>query len=529
MNTNMKRSVNKWGMLAFMSVLLAAAGVTVATPDYALPGEKPGFPLPNHVDQHTINEYSFQEIYRWGEALFNAPFNRLDGVGANLSLDEDITIRFSRTPRADLPGFLINPRRPDGPESQNCAECHRAGRVTGGSNVFNESRDPYRTADPSQYILRNTSHLAGAGALQLLAEQTTIELMAVRARAIAGAQESGDPVTMELVSSNNVHYGRITAFADGTLDLSQVKGVAPDLVVKPYHLKGEVPFLRFLVSASTDVTIGMQGPERVQDGVDADYDGVVNELTVGDHTALTVYIAARERPVSKLELHKYIGGKYRLDRKQIHKIKKGERIFEKVGCADCHTPKLILKDPIFREPSSSPFHRFSAEHFPFLTGADPLDYGLDPANPVTFDLRNNPTVTCEWRRHGGKWGNIAGQRFDTKHRDRKCFNQFETDGNGNVIVRSYGNQKRYDMGPKLAEAVDEFGDGISTWRAKELWGVGDTGPWLHDGRATTLPEAIWWHGGEAQEVRDRYFELPVDQQEAVIEFLKSLVLYIPDA
>jgi CxxC motif-containing protein (DUF1111 family) len=31
----------------------------------------------------------------------------------------------------------------------------------------------------------------------------------------------------------------------------------------------------------------------------------------------------------------------------------------------------------------------------------------------------------------------------------------------------------------------------------ELWGVGNTGPWLHDNRAGTLREAILLHGEDA--------------------------------
>ena len=48
--------------------------------------------------------------------------------------------------------------------------------------------------------------------------------------------------------------------------------------------------------------IGMQAVEFTGDNVDGDGDGVVNELTVGDITALTVYLAAQPRPTTKMEL-----------------------------------------------------------------------------------------------------------------------------------------------------------------------------------------------------------------------------------
>ncbi|HSM13876.1 MAG TPA: di-heme oxidoredictase family protein, partial [Thermoanaerobaculia bacterium] len=55
-----------------------------------------------------------------------------------------------------------------------------------------------------------------------------------------------------------------------------------------------------------------------------------------------------------------------------------------------------------------------------------------------------------------------------------------------------------------------------------LWGVADTAPYLHDGRATTLEEAIEFHGGEAQGARDAFLALgPADRDELLV-FLGKL-------
>jgi CxxC motif-containing protein (DUF1111 family) len=72
------------------------------------------------------------------------------------------------------------------------------------------------------------------------------------------------------------------------------------------------------------------------------------------------------------------------------------------------------------------------------------------------------------------------------------------------------------------------GTGASVWRTRELWGVGSTGPWLHDGRATSLKDAILFHGGEAQESRDQFAALRKSEQAQVTKFLQSLVLFKPD-
>jgi len=48
--------------------------------------------------------------------------------------------------------------------------------------------------------------------------------------------------------------------------------------------------------------VGLQGIELVGQGVDGDFDGVTDELTVGDLTSLTVYFAAQPRPTTQVEL-----------------------------------------------------------------------------------------------------------------------------------------------------------------------------------------------------------------------------------
>jgi CxxC motif-containing protein (DUF1111 family) len=61
------------------------------------------------------------------------------------------------------------------------------------------------------------------------------------------------------------------------------------------------------------------------------------------------------------------------------------------------------------------------------------------------------------------------------------------------------------------------------WRTPPLWGIRDSGPYLHDGRAETLEQAIALHGGEALMTRNRYFQLSREARIEVQSFLKSLV------
>jgi CxxC motif-containing protein (DUF1111 family) len=60
------------------------------------------------------------------------------------------------------------------------------------------------------------------------------------------------------------------------------------------------------------------------------------------------------------------------------------------------------------------------------------------------------------------------------------------------------------------------------WRTPPLWGVADSAPYLHDGRADSLDRAIELHGGEAEDVAARYKEMAYPDREAIIAFLKTL-------
>jgi CxxC motif-containing protein (DUF1111 family) len=60
------------------------------------------------------------------------------------------------------------------------------------------------------------------------------------------------------------------------------------------------------------------------------------------------------------------------------------------------------------------------------------------------------------------------------------------------------------------------------WRTPPLWGVADSAPYMHDGRAKTLQEAIRFHAGQAATSAQRFAQLPVGEQMQLVSFLKSL-------
>jgi CxxC motif-containing protein (DUF1111 family) len=80
----------------------------------------------------------------------------------------------------------------------------------------------------------------------------------------------------------------------------------------------------------------------------------------------------------------------------------------------------------------------------------------------------------------------------------------------------------HDMGEELADGIAQGLATGSEFRTQPLWGVIAVGPYLHDGRADTLDEAIRWHGGEGDQARDAYEALTQAERDAVLEFLASL-------
>ena len=62
----------------------------------------------------------------------------------------------------------------------------------------------------------------------------------------------------------------------------------------------------------------------------------------------------------------------------------------------------------------------------------------------------------------------------------------------------------------------------SEWRTPPLWGVADSAPYLHDGRAATLEEAIRLHSGQGARSAGNFAGLKSAEKAQLIAFLKAL-------
>jgi CxxC motif-containing protein (DUF1111 family) len=94
------------------------------------------------------------------------------------------------------------------------------------------------------------------------------------------------------------------------------------------------------------------------------------------------------------------------------------------------------------------------------------------------------------------------------------------DGILQVTPEHYGKRVFQTMSGYLAK--QDFESSRNKIRTAPLWGVRLRPRLMHDGESLTLRDAIRRHQGEASEVSRRFERLKKEDQDAIIEFLKSL-------
>ena len=450
-----------------------------------------------HFSQSGIEQgkYTLEELIEHGRMLFTASFNTLDGAGRPIRTGDDQT----RPRREGIDGF----NRISGPDANACSGCHNLPAVGGGgdnvANVFslsqrfdfvdfdNQMEFDYRTElqDRLQYEQedefpltlqnvgneRNTVGMFGSGFVELLAREMTRELLAQEQATIEEARKSGWPVRRE-ISAKGVDFGAITAHPNGFVYTSEVEGVDGDLIVRPFIQKGVTTSLREFTNDAMLHHHGIENYERVGAYVDRDGDGIVNELTPGDVTALVAFMATLPAPIPQLPE----------DREQREIVEMGREKFEAIGCGLCHIPELPLESLVFTEPNE------------FNVGRDLRPEAVDAV--LEIDLSEYAS-------------------------------ELKTDENGHYLIPVFSDLRRHDMGEDGAldnEEVIQAGVPTEWWMTRRLWGFASEPPFLHHGRATLISDAIKAHGGSANGARNRFLRLPQAEQEAIIAFLKTMTI-----
>lgn len=162
------------------------------------------------------------------------------------------------------------------------------------------------------------------------------------------------------------------------------------------------------------------------------------------------------------------------------------------------------------------------------TVADPEDAGGNVARFVDFirllaPLPSEQYVTAEVKREGRRGRGVFRRVGCTGcHTEKAKLTS--------ALVRPFGVRKvtpftdllLHDLGPALADGIAQGEASGSEFRTSPLWGVGWSAPYMHDGRAPTLADAILAHGGEAQAARDAFAALTPAEKAALTTFLKNI-------
>jgi hypothetical protein len=491
------------GPLAAMTVLVAQ------TPSSSIGRE---VAIARHLADGQEFSASVSDLVAHGRRLFDANWTVQEGAGRPLT-------KGTGRPLADLSQPLVGLRafnRVSAPDANSCAGCHNApyGISGGGGDVVANvfvlgQRFDFATFDRSDTLptrgtvdeggqattlqdaadSRATTGLFGAGYLEMLARQITTELQRTRDSLRLGE-------TRELIAKG-IPFGRLTFTNEGLWDTSKVEGLGrlslvsagshnpPSLIVRAWHQSGNVVSLREFSNTAFNQHHGIQSTERFGLDADPDGDGVVNELTRADVTAVTIWQATLQVP----------GRVIRRDPAVERAVLDGERRFEQIGCATCHIPRLPLDRQgwIFVEPN--PFNPAGN-----LRSGETRDLNVDLSNALLPPPRLTP------------------------------------DASGTVWVEAYTDFKLHDIcGPDEREPLDQnqsqwskkIRDGNCRFLTKRLWGAANEPPFFHHGLFTTLRQSILAHAGEASASRQAFEALPPSDRDALVEFLKTLQVLPP--
>jgi hypothetical protein len=471
--------------------------------------------IPRHLQDDEEFSTPLRELLEYGKKLFMANWTEQDGAGRP-------NTKGTGTALADPSQPLIGERafnRVSGPEANSCYGCHNMPYgIPGGGGDFVTSvfvlaqRFDFATLDKKDSLptkgavdeegkpvtiqnignLRATTGMFGAGYLEMLARQMTAELQAIRDTLALGQ-------TKPLIAKG-VSFGRLTRKKDGSWDTSEVEGLPrasivaptpvdrPNLILRPWHQASNVVSLREFTNTAFNQHHGMQSTERFGVDTDPDGDGVKNELTRADITAVTLFQAAMAAP----------GRVIPNDPEIEQAVLTGEEVFSRIGCASCHIPRLPLdkKGWVYSEPN--PYN-------------PPFNLRSGTTKTLTLDL-NSPDLPSPRLAPDPEKPDIV---WVPAYTDMKLHNICDANDPGEPL----------DM--NQTPWTPKFRLGNRRFLTKRLWGSANEPPFFHHGLFTTLRQSVLAHSGEALDTRRAFQQLPVDEQDDLIEFLKTLQVLPP--
>jgi CxxC motif-containing protein (DUF1111 family) len=93
---------------------------------------------------------------------------------------------------------------------------------------------------------------------------------------------------------------------------------------------------------------------------------------------------------------------------------------------------------------------------------------------------------------------------------------------GGYPVWLFSDLKRHDMGKANAAQHVQRGVALQQYLTPRLWGVADSAPYLHDGRAPSFDYAIAGHDGEGAAARAAFQALSLEERGYLRVYLMSM-------
>jgi hypothetical protein len=452
-------------------------------------------------------------LIAFGEKLFSANWTDQDGGGRPFTKGTGQPLSNRARPLTGARAF----NRISGPDANSCQGCHNApyGLIGGSSDIVANAFEgaerfdfvtfdrretkPLRGAldERGRPVLlqtvgnaRVTPDLFGAGYLEMLARQITGDLQRIR--------DSMSPGQTRMLTSSGISFGSLRRRNDGSWDVTAVEGLPrlslllptaaakPSLVIRPWRQSATVVSIREFTNTAYNQHLGIQTTERFGVDTDPDGDGVTNEMTRADVTAVVAFQATLPVPGRVIPRNAASEGA----------IVRGEMLFGRLHCNACHVSTLPLLRANWRFVEPSPYN--------------------PPGNLRRADV--SKTVEIDLTD-----ATLPGPRIVALRA-----------GTANVEVAAYTDFKLHDItepsDPAGAEPLDlnsppwspQFTRGNRKFLTRRLWSVGNGPPYFHDGRFTTIRDAVIAHAGEARESSDAFRHLSQNERDDVIEFLKSL-------
>ncbi len=246
------------------------------------------------------------------------------------------------------------------------------------------------------------------------------------------------------------------------------------------------------------------------------------------------------------------------DSKTRLQAQRGEQVFASVGCAVCHLPNIgpaqdIYSDILLHDMGYesmdlnhaepyivriTPTSRISVASSERVSGTAAMGGYYGPSTEIKVENNNVTSTSGDFSRSGVNMRRFSRsprdfrftaatgpelemQLFDLFSNDRVYDNEFTAEQYGTVINATI-QQRSLVRETTYLRVHYEPTNFNQEWRTPPLWGVRDSAPYMHDGRAENLLESIAMHGGEAAGTRDRFLQLPLSDRLAIISFLNTL-------